>query len=125
MILPTNNNDLETYYTDQEVDDVAVSDDIRVAQTGSLEHMVHQFKDFVGARTSCEIELEARSTLAPSASTVFLQIFNQSTSSWETLDQDNTSRADVDFNFVKKISDLTSYKDSSSLVSVRVYQLAV
>lgn len=84
--------------------------------------MVHQFKDFVGSNTGCNLNFEGKSTLAPSTSTVYLQIYNRNTPTWETVDSDNTANADTDFIMSANIADLTNYKDGSNVISCRVYQ---
>ena len=40
------------------------------------------------------------------------------------MDSNSTSRANLDFTFVKAIADLVNYKDSGKVISVRIYQLA-
>jgi len=85
--------------------------------------MVHQFKDFVGTQDSTVLTCELKSTLAPTTSTVFLQIYNQNSTTWETVDSDNTTGANTDFTLTGAIPDLTDYTNVN-LVSCRVYQEA-
>lgn len=87
--------------------------------------MIHQFKNYVGSSTQCSIEWEGQSTLAPSSSTAYLQIYNESMGVWETIDYNASAPADIDFEMCAKISDLTNYKDGQTIVSCRVYQLAL
>ena len=87
--------------------------------------MIHQFKDFVGAENSCQLEWEGQSTLAPSASTVYLQIYNRDTPGWETVDSDDAEDANTDFILLVNMPDLTDYKDASNVISCRVYQEAI
>ena len=87
--------------------------------------MIHQFKSFVGSQTYALIEWEGKSDLAPTESTVYLQIYNTNTSTWETIDSDSTSDAEIDFELEGIKTDLTNYKDGSNVVSCRVYQLAI
>jgi hypothetical protein len=61
--------------------------------------------------------------LAPSLSTVYLQIYNTSSDEWETVDSDNSSNADTDFSLIASMEDLTNYKNISNVISCRVYQL--
>jgi len=103
---------------------VADKDDVRVGQTGMGQYMIHQFKDFVGANNTCQLEWEGQSSLAPSSSRVYLQIFNRNTPAWETVDSDNTSNADTDFTLTAEKADLTHYKDASNVICCRVYQEA-
>jgi len=78
----------------------------------------------VGASPSTNLEWEGQTDLAPSSSTVFLQIFNRNTPAWETVDSDNTTAADTDFTLEANIPDLTNYKNASNVISCRVYQEA-
>jgi len=57
-------------------------------------------------------------------STVYLQIYNHNTLSWDTIDSDNASPANADFDLEANVGDLTNYKDGSNIVSCRVYQQA-
>jgi hypothetical protein len=87
--------------------------------------MIHQFKDYVGAYSSCILECELQTTQSPSISTVYLQIYNRVTLVWETVDTDNTSSTNTDFILTANIPNLTDYKDGSSVISCRVYQEAI
>lgn len=122
--LPTNRDDLETLYTNDEEQKVSTRNDVRVTQTGALQYMLHQFKDYIGSSNRCSIEWEGQSSLAPGASTVYLQIYNESLGIWETIDYNAEAEADVDFEMCAKIKDLTNYKDGDTVISCRVYQLA-
>ena len=115
---------METPYVTQDYLDVNVKDNVRVGQTATSEYTIHQFKDYV-AVNSCTLEWEGQTNLAPSSSTVYLQIFNRNTPAWETVDTDNTSNVDTDFTLTANIADLTNYKDVSNVVVCRVYQLAI
>jgi len=55
---------------------------------------------------------------------VYLQIYNHNTLSWDTIDSDNASPANADFDLEANVGDLTNYKDGSNIVSCRVYQQA-
>jgi len=109
----------------QDKADVATKNDVRVAQTGAAEYMIHQYKDFVGAETSCLLECELQTSLDPSSSTVYLQIYNHNTTTWDTVDSDNSSLPDTDFILTASIADLTNYKDGTNVISCRVYQQAL
>ena len=123
--LPTNNNDLETNYTEAQEVLVSTRNQSGVGQTGTSQHIVHQFKNFLGSKTVCEIEWEGKTTLTPVTSTIYLQVYNQDTSLWETVDSNSTWQQDINFELSKKILDTTDYKDGSNVISVRVYQLAI
>lgn len=87
--------------------------------------MIHEFKDYTGGNTFCNLEWEGQTTLAPTSSTVYLQIYNRNTLTWNTVDSDNTSNADTDFVLSADIADLTNYKDVNAVIVCRVYQEVV
>jgi hypothetical protein len=121
--LPTNDADLDTDYTEQDYIDVSTKNDVRVCQSGdSSSFIIHEFKDFIGDQNTCNLECELRSTLAPSSSTVYLQVYNRNTTTWDTVDFDDSSAADTDFVLETFMSDLTNYKDGNSVISSRIYQ---
>lgn len=122
--LPGNTDDLETLYNGTDETNVDTRNNVYVGQTGTLQYMIHQFKNFVGSQTTGQLEWEGKTALAPSSSTVYLQIYNRNTNAWETVDSDNSSSADVDFELTAVIADFTNYKDASNVIVCRVYQLA-
>ena len=124
-VLPTNNNDLETNYSTQDIIDVETENNDRVSQTGLLEYTIHQYKNYVEGETNCILTWIGRVNIAPSTSTVYLQIYNIDTSSWETVDSDNSSNIDTDFTLTVTITDLTDYKDGQDLITCRIYQLDI
>lgn len=87
--------------------------------------MIHQFKDFVGSTNSGVLEWEGQTDLAPSTSTVYLQIYNHNTNTWTTVDSDNASSVNTDFNLTASIADFTNYKDLTGVISCRIYQQAI
>ena len=125
-ILPlTNANDLETGYSAQDLLDVEEKDIAKVGQTGTLQYMIHQFKDYVGATTSCNIDWSGQSDLAPNRSIVKLQIFNRISNEWDDVDSDNTTEDNTAFDLSGNIADLSDYKDGNTVISCRVYQEAI
>lgn len=121
--LPSGNTDLTTLYSQDDVDDVDSDDGARVSLLGDA-YLVHQFKikntnntDSIG----CTVNLQ--SDLAPSTSTVYLQFYNHDTSTWDTVDSDNSSSADTDFDLIANItSGMADYYDGDFEVTARVYQ---
>jgi len=105
--------------------DVSSSNDVLVGQDATSEFMIHEYKNFVGANSSCQLHWEGQTTLEPNVSTVYLQIYNRDTTTWDTVDSDNASLADADFLLVADVADLTDYKDVGNLVSCRIYQEAI
>jgi hypothetical protein len=123
--LPTDTADLETDYSAQDETDVATKNDVRVLQAATGEYAIHQYKNFVGNASTANLEWEGQTNVAPSTSTVYLQIYNHNTSEWETVDSDNSSAVDTDFSLTAVIASLTNYRDASLIMSCRVYQYAV
>lgn len=125
VALPTDDSDLEVNYSAQDYIDVSANDGVRVEQAGSSEFMIHQYRNFVGDAVSCQVYWDGQTDLSPNVSTVYLQIYNYNTTSWENVDSDNTTAMNTDFILVADIADLTNYKDASNVITCRVYQEAV
>jgi len=124
--LPSNKSDLSVVYTTIEENDVSKNDGVRVGLTGEEgNYLLHQFKKLHNNRRDrIKIKVNLQSSLAPSLSTVYLQIWNGQTNSWETLDSNNKADANVDFSLFGDVSD-TSYYDFNNEVAIRVYQYAI
>ena len=123
MALPSSKDDLATIYTTPEEGKVSYPDGHRVTVTGAVGYyVIHQFKVLHDNRTDrAKIKVKLRSNLAPSRETVYLQIWNGITNSWETLDSNHKSGANEDFSLYGDVSD-TSYYDFNNEVTLRVYQ---
>jgi len=124
--LPADDTNLKNAYDIDDYDAVAEDDDNRVSQCATDEHTIHQFKnqgsaDDLVISATCDLQ----SSVAPSQSTVYLQIYNRNSGEWETLDSDNTADADTDFVLSgSQVDNLSDYYDENFWVSCRVYQLA-
>lgn len=115
---------MDTAYSAGDLTNVATKDTDTVGQVGTSEYLVHQFKDYTGGN-ACNLEWQGQTTLAPATSAVNLQIYNRNSSTWETIDTDNTSPVDTDFILMKDMADLTNYKDNNTVIVCRVYQEAI
>ena len=123
--LPTTSADLDTLYTDQEEIDVSTDNGTYVNVEGS-NYLIHQHAKVNSNKSALSIKWNGQSTLAPSSSTVYLQIYNFNTNSWETLSSNNSASANTDFSLTgSKTTNLTYYYDSDNYCYVRVYQEAV
>ncbi len=122
--LPSNNdNNLANIFTTQEYSDVESDDGNRVAQTSAGEYPVFLFKNKNTSQENISITWNGRSDTAPSDSTIYLQIFNRTGLTWETLDSDNITGANTDFTLTAtKTTDLGDYFDANFWVSCRIYQ---
>lgn len=127
--LPVDDATLGTIYSSQEVTDVSDNDDVFVDLVmNDAGFGVHEFKKYNSNNQEEQFTVTARvkSDLAASTSTIYLQVFNRDTSSWETLDSDNSTGADTEFVLTGgKSSDLSDYFDANYVVAFRVYQEAV
>lgn len=122
--LPADNDDtLATQYSPQNIIDVSAADDDRVRIVGNG-YLIHQFKNRnTNSTNSFTVEWEGQSFIAPSVSTVYLQIFNRTDEAWETLDSDSSSAANTDFTLSGGIfSDHADYYGDGNIISCRVYQ---
>ena len=123
--MPLNDDDLETNYSVQDETDVETVDEDRVAQEATDEHAIHQYKNFIGNSESASVEWEGQTNTNCEFSTVYLQIYNQNETTWETLDSESSEVADTDFPLSGNIPDTTNYRDAGDIISCRIYQLAV
>ena len=121
--LPADDTDLENAFTGGEYTQVETDDADRVAQTATGEYSAFLFKDKHTQQEQFTVTWNGQSSLAPSSSVIYLQIYNRTLSEWETLDSDNAADADTDFNLTGgKSVDLGDYFDGSFEIACRVYQ---
>lgn len=124
--LPTNDDDLSTIYDATDRDTVSEDDGTYVYQLlGSIgDYVLHEFKKKYDTNTErIAIKWNGQTTVAPSGSEVFLQIYNFNSTSWETIDSNDSSSANIDFTLEGGISvDVADYYDAGNWVVCRVYQ---
>lgn len=123
--LPANKNSLAIVYDTQETTNVATDDDVFVnlgATTGGT--LMHLFKkEHTNNTDNINITVKVKSSVAPNVSVVYLQIWNKTSASWETLDTEASANANVEFTLSgAKTSSLSDYYDTNNEVAVRVYQ---
>jgi hypothetical protein len=139
--LPADDADLETAYSAQDYLDVDAKDEAEVCQSATDEYAIHEFKDYAGLATKCTLEWYGQTSVDPATSPVYLQVYNQNTDAWETLDQVpalfggalavyggdydhyGSPGADTNFSLFAHIDDLTNYLTPGKTLSCRVYQL--
>jgi len=111
---------------------VGADDAVRVDLVAEDEYAMHLFKQKHHNNTDAIIiTWDGQSTLAPSSSTVYLQVYNRNAGVWESVDADGISDADIDFSLGTTVSEnLTNYYGTSITkgttlywFSWRVYQL--
>ena len=125
VTLPSDDTDLATDYSSQDNDDVEVDNGVRVDIEGQSGYLLHQFKDMSNNDTNkISVSWNGQTSLAPNSSTVYLQIYNRTTTLWETLDSNSTEDALTDFTLQGgRALSLSDYYDGSNWISCRVYQL--
>ena len=122
VTLPTDDADLATLFSDAEISDVATDDSNRVALTGTG-YLIKQFKNRATGNKPVNGKWNGQVSLAPTSATVYLQVYNRNTTTWETLASNNTADADTDFNLKGSVSeDLSDYYDAGFWIAFRVYQ---
>lgn len=103
------------------------NDGIYVCLTGpASRYMLHQFKKENDNRDDrIKVRIDLKTSLAPTSSPVYLQMWNGITLSWETMDSNNTKDANEDFSLYADVSETTyfDFRETFSEVAVRVYQL--
>lgn len=121
--LPTDNSNLATTYATSEYPTVASDDSTYVGVTGEP-YLIHEFKyQAPNSTQGITITWNGNSTTAPSLRPVYLQIWNITSSTWETIATNNTAAASVDFTLTAaKSTSLSSYYGTNSIVTARVYQ---
>jgi hypothetical protein len=125
--LPSNDSNLDNLYVSSEYTNVATVNNIFTDQSATNQYSIQQFKN-KGNSSSDNIVVTwvGQSSIAPSASTVYLQIYNRNSGLWETLDSNNAASVNTNFSLSgTKTTSLSNYYDASNWVSCRVYQLAV
>lgn len=124
--LPAADANLDNLFTSSEYSDVATTDDVFSTQSATDEYSIFLFKN-KGNSSSDNIVVTwiGQSSIAPSTSTIYLQIYNRNSATWETLASNSTTSANTTFSLSgTKTSSLSNYYDGSNWVSCRVYQLA-
>ena len=89
------------------------------------DYLTFVFKDTLGQPTTTTLTSIVRTDRLPSTSTVYLQVFNYTTASWETVDSDNSSPVNTNFTLTGTIPSvpysITDYLDGDVITS-RIYQ---
>lgn len=123
--MPTDTSDLATTYTTPEENNVYSYDGVRVDLAGATgKYLLHQFKKTNENRTDdISVRIVGRSSYAPTSSIVYLQVWNGTTLSWDTIDSENLAGANADFDLTAKVlSNDANYYDFGNQVAFRIYQ---
>jgi len=125
--LPADDSNLTHLFDYNDYVDVITEDNVYSNQGGNSEYMVFLFKDQYDTSTGfLDLYCRAKSSLAPSTSSVYLQVYNRNTGLWETVDTESAAAADTKFTLNAIIdTNLSDYYDANRWVSCRIYQLGV
>lgn len=131
-VLPIDASDLSISYTYENYIDVFTDDGIRVENCADSGYTLHQFGKWHSNNTDfVDFTCNVQSGRAPSASTVYLQIWNYNSSEWETVDSESVAGADIDFDLTcYKTNSISNYYDAyfdplGYRMTFRIYQEAV
>lgn len=126
--LPTDNANLATSYSSGDITDVETDDGVRVSIDGNdSQYLIHQFKTaHENATDDIRVSWNGQTIIACSVKAVYLQVYNHTSGLWETIDGDNTTAKDTDFDLVSLIDSghANYYNGVYNEVSFRVYQVA-
>lgn len=125
--LPSTDSNLSHLFTTTEYTNVATENLVYVDQTATNQYSLFEFKNqnTVSTQPISAVWI-GKTSVAPASSTVFLQIYNQNSATWETLSSNNTAPINTNFTLSgTQNSSLSNYYATGSWVSLRVYQLAV
>lgn len=99
QILSADDSDLATVFTTAEEDIVSIDNGTFVTLTGSTGFLEGKFKQkgFATNTKVVECNIAARFTIAPSSANVLLQVYNQNSSAWETIETESTAGSNEKF----------------------------
>jgi hypothetical protein len=121
--LGTDDSNLATIFSEQEYTDVGTDNDTYVDLEGTEQYFEFLFKEPNDNSTdSFRITWKGKSSLAPSSSTVYLQVYNRTLSQWETLDSDNSVLLILSLSRRDAINRFEQFYDANYVITVRVYQ---
>lgn len=125
--LPGTDSDLSSIFASGDYTSVTSVDGNFVVQSSVDQYALFLFKNQSNsAGYMVNITWTGQSDRAPSASPVYLQIYNRNSSSWETLASNNSAAANTNFTLTgSKTTNLSNYYDAGKVIACRVYQQAV
>lgn len=120
--LPSNDDSMSNLFVSGDYDDVAAQDDTTFDLLYSDKGVI-LLKKLVLTGENIQAKVRFKSTLAPSTANLVLQVYNQNTPAWETVDIDNVTVADT-YAFLEAniITNVANYLDENNIATFRVYQ---
>jgi len=103
---------------------VGTNDGNRITAIGTKAYVLHTFrKKNTNSTDDLEVSIDLQVSRAPSAATVYLQVYNHNTDAWDTIDSEAAASADTDFTLSATINTNQSYYyDANNWAAFRVYQ---
>lgn len=127
--IPATVTDLSTEFLPVEYDYVASIDSRYTTITATNKYGVFLFKDISNTPTGhppINIKWVGKSNISCVVSTTYLQIYNITSATWETLASNNTTVANTQFTLTAAINNnLVNYYDTNKIATCRVYQQAI
>jgi len=125
--LPGDSTDLETVFTCPEYVYVELEDTDYVEQCAAGEYLLFLLKNKHTNNTdTINISCKGQSNIALSEAGLYLQIYNTTTSGWETVDSDTTTGADTPTTLSGTVTTgVSNYYAVDNWVSCRIYQEAI
>lgn len=123
---PSNGNVLLNPFTNQNYADVSVDDGGYQITSGS-QYLIKEFKkQWTNNTDNINIRWQGRTTVSPRTSPVYVQIYNISTATWETVVSQTVIGADTDFTVTaSQTTTVANYYDTRNIVTIRIYQKVV
>ena len=124
--MKTNDIQLSTLFEEADYIKVSLDDGQYVNQNITSTYATFLFKNQNPTQQETTIKWNGQSNLAPSISTIYLQIYNRTSGEWEELDHDDTTDANTDFDLDGSISaNLGNYFNVDGWIACRIYQQGV
>lgn len=124
--LGTDDTNLATEFIPVEYDYLDTVDNRSAEITATNKYGVFLLKTkSLTGQPALSIKWVGKTNIPGSSSTIYLQIYNRTSITWETLASNTTVAANTQFTMTSSIVDnLSNYYDSNNIVACRIYQQA-
>jgi hypothetical protein len=120
---PINDDDLITEYDVAEKIKISTNNSVYVSQAGGGFFAIHQFRVEASDMTNIKVQWDGRSSLAPTISSVVMQVYMFGLQEWTTVATESLEAANTDFLMTCTLDDITQlYKNPMGDIVFRVYQ---
>ena len=86
------------------------------------EYTMFEFKNKAEGANTATFTWQGKSSIAPSASIVKLQVYNRNSTLWEDKDTDNATGVDTQFELTFILPNTADYVDINGWIACRVWQ---